>query len=54
MAKRTQFEMGGNEYNYVVQCMKCRHSYTKQKESDTLFCSLRECRFEEKKKPKNK
>lgn len=46
MAKRINFEMGGDEEAYVKRCMKCRHSYTKQKESDTLFCSLKECRFE--------
>ena len=52
MAKRMNYEMGGNEDDYVRQCMKCQHSYTKQKESDTLFCSLKECRFEERKNRK--
>ena len=30
MAKRLHFEMGGNEDDYVRQCMKCQHSYTKK------------------------
>jgi len=30
MAKRIHFEMGGNEDDYVIQCMKCQHSYTKE------------------------
>lgn len=33
--------------DYVKKCMKCKHSYTKQNESDTLFCSLKKCRYEE-------
>ena len=54
MAKRIHFEMGGNEDDYVRQCVKCQHGYTKKNESDTLYCSLKECRFEENKKRKNK
>ena len=49
MPQRLKFEMGGNEDDYVKKCMQCKHSYTKQKESDTLFCSIKECRFEKKK-----
>ena len=52
MAKRMSFEMGGNEDAYIKKCMKCKHSYTKVNESDTLYCSLKECRFEEKKNRK--
>lgn len=48
MAKRINYELGDNEEDYVRKCMKCKHSYTKVNESDTLFCSLKECRFEEK------
>lgn len=50
MAKRTHFEASGDECDYVAKCMKCKHSYSRQKESDTLFCSLKECRYEEYKK----
>lgn len=49
MAKRTNFEAGGDECDYVAKCMKCKHSYTRQNESDTLFCRLKECRYEERK-----
>lgn len=52
MAKRKQFEAGGNEDAYVKKCMECKHSYTRQKESDMLYCSLSECKFEERKKHK--
>ena len=37
---RLGYEAGGNEDNYVEKCMKCKHSYTKKNESDTLFCRL--------------
>ena len=47
MAKRLHYETGDNEDDYVMQCMKCRHNYTKMNESDTLYCSLSECRFED-------
>ena len=47
MAKRTKFEAGGDECDYVKKCMKCKHSYTRQDESDMLFCRLKECRYEE-------
>ena len=54
MAKRINYELGGNEEDYVRKCMKCKHSYTKVNESDTLFCSLKECRFKEKENRKNR
>ena len=47
MAKRTKFEAGGDECDYVKKCMKCKHSYTRQEESDMLFCRLKECKYEE-------
>ncbi len=53
MAKRLGYENGGDEDNYVEKCMKCKHSYTKKNESDTLFCSLKECRYEERKSKNN-
>ena len=43
MAKRTKFEASGDEYDYVAKCMKYKHSYTRQDESDVLFCRLKEC-----------
>ena len=46
---RLKYEAGDNEDDYVKKCMKCKHSYTKKNESDTLFCSLKECRYEERK-----
>lgn len=46
MRKRINYEPSGDEDEYVKQCMKCKHSYTKTTESDTLFCSLKMCRFE--------
>ena len=46
MTKRTKFEAGGDECDYVKKCMKCKHSYTRQEESDMLFCRLKECRYE--------
>lgn len=49
MGKRTNFEGGVGEDDYVAKCMKCTHSYTRQNESDVLFCSLRECKFKERK-----
>lgn len=52
MAKRIHYEIGDNEEDYVVKCMKCKHSYTRVNESDTLYCSLKVCRFEEFKKQK--
>lgn len=50
MAKRIGYESGCDEDDYVKKCMKCKHSYSKKNESDTLFCSLKECRYEERKK----
>ena len=50
MTKRVNYEMGGNEEDYVRKCMKCKHSYTKVNESDSLYCSLKACRFEKKSK----
>ena len=47
MKKRINYEAGGNEDEYVFKCLKCKHSYTKTKQNDTLFCSLKECRYEE-------
>lgn len=47
MAKRTKYEVGGNEEEYVFKCMKCVHSYVRKEESDVLLCSLKECRFQE-------
>ena len=52
MAKRLGYDASGDEDNYVEKCMKCKHGYTRQKESDTLYCSLKECRYEERKKKK--
>ena len=52
MAKRTNFEAGGDECDYVAKCMKCKHSFTRQNESGTLFCRLKECRYEERKRNK--
>lgn len=49
MPKRLQFESGFNEEDYVKKCLKCKHSYTKAKQSDTLFCGLKECKYEENK-----
>lgn len=46
MKKRPSYEASGNEEDYVKKCQKCKHSYTRQNESDTLFCSLKECRYE--------
>lgn len=54
MSKRLQFEMGGNEDSYVKKCMSCKHSYTRQNESDTLFCGCRKgCNYESKKVVQN-
>lgn len=36
MKKRLSYEASGEE-DYVKKCQKCRHSYTRQNESDTLF-----------------
>lgn len=47
MGKRLRYEAGDDEDDYVKQCMRCRHNYTRRDESDTLHCSLSECRFEE-------
>lgn len=46
MRKRLIFEAGGNEEDYVAKCNTCKHSYTRKNESDALFCSLKECRYE--------
>ena len=54
MSKRTNFEASGNEDDYVAKCMKCKHSYTRQNESDILFCRLKECRYEEQKNEHNR
>lgn len=50
MAKRTNYEAGRDEDDYVTKCMKCKHSYTRRDESDVLFCRVKECRYEEYKK----
>ena len=41
MSKRTKFEAGGNEEDYVKKCMTCTHAYTRRDESDMLFCSCK-------------
>lgn len=46
MSKRLHYESGYGEDDYVERCQRCKHSYTRQNESDTLFCSLKECRYE--------
>ena len=47
MAKRLKYEIGVCEDDYVKKCMTCKHSYTRQNESDTLFCGCRkECKYE--------
>lgn len=46
MKKRLPYEAGYDEDDYVKRCKECKHSYTRQNESDTLFCSLKECRYE--------
>lgn len=53
MGKRTRFDFGGDEDDYAKKCMKCKHSYTRINESDTLYCSLKECRFKEKDEKKH-
>lgn len=52
MAKRLGYETGGGEDDYVEKCMKCRHSYIRKNESDVLLCSLKECKYEERKQNK--
>lgn len=48
MPKRTKFDSGGNEDDYVKKCMECKYSYTRQNESDSLFCARKKgCIFEE-------
>ena len=45
--KRSGYEAGGDEDDYVKKCMTCKHFYTKQNESDTLFCGCRKgCNYE--------
>lgn len=46
MKNRIGYETGGDEEDYVAKCNTCKHSYTRKNESDTLFCSLKECRYE--------
>lgn len=46
MKRRHGYEAGGNEADYVKQSLTCKHSCTRMNESDTLFCSLKECRYE--------
>ena len=46
MKKRIKFEASGDEQSYVKKCMNCIHQYTRQDESDTLFCSCKsECKY---------
>ena len=45
--KRIKYDFAGNEEEAILKCKYCKHSYTKINESDTLFCSLKQCRFEE-------
>ena len=48
MKNRLGFEKGGDEEDYVKKCMRCKHSYTRIDESDTLFCACRNgCKYEE-------
>ena len=54
MTGRNGFEAGGDEDDYVRKCMLCKHSYTRVNESDTLYCSLNICKFEEKRTNGNK
>lgn len=45
--KRLKYEAGGGEDDYVYKCMTCKHSYTRQDESDTLHCARRKgCKYE--------
>lgn len=45
--KRIGYEFGGDEDNYTKKCAECKHSYTRQDESDTLFCGCRKgCNYE--------
>lgn len=46
MGKRLGYEASGEEDDYVMKCMKCKHSYTRTGENDILYCSIKECRFE--------
>lgn len=46
MPKRINYEASGDEDSWVKKCLKCKHSYTKTKQSDTLFCSLKICKYE--------
>ena len=46
MSKRINYEVSGDEDSWVEKCLKCKHSYTKTKQSDILFCSLKICKYE--------
>lgn len=49
--RRIKYEGGIGEDDYVDKCMKCKHSYTRQNDSDTLFCRCRngKCNYQESK-----
>ena len=47
MVKRIKYEGGYDEEDYVKKCKSCKHSYTRQNESDTLFCGCKKaCKYE--------
>lgn len=53
--ERISYESGFDEDDYVAKCMRCRHSYTTQDESDTLFCScVNGCDFESAERTKSR
>ena len=54
MAKLNRFEPGGDEDEYVRKCMTCIHSYTRQDESDVLYCRCRTgCNYQPEKRRSN-
>lgn len=47
MKKQLRYDASGDEEDYVKKCMTCKRAYTRQNESDTLFCSSRNgCKYE--------
>lgn len=43
MGKRTRYDFSGYEDDSLKKCMSCKYAYTRQNESDTLYCSRKKC-----------
>ena len=43
MGKRIGYDFSWNEDDSLKKCTTCKHAYTKQNESDVLYCARKKC-----------